>query len=71
MKILIVEDSATLRHCMCTFITNAGHTPIVAESGEAALQLLDTTEVDMVIMDVEMPGLDGFETTRCIRDFFW
>ncbi len=70
MKILIVEDSATLRHSMCRYISNAGHTPIIAENGESALQILDTTDVDMVIMDVEMPGLDGFETTRCIRDWF-
>lgn len=70
MKILIVEDSATLRHRMCQYIGNAGHTTLVAENGESALQILDTTDVDMVIMDVEMPGLDGFETTRCIRDWF-
>ena len=70
MKILIVEDSATLRHSMFRYISNAGHTPILAENGESALQILDTTDVDMVVMDVEMPGLDGFETTRCIRDWF-
>ncbi len=70
MKILIVEDSATLRYSMCSYISNAGHTPIVAENGETALQILDDSKVDMVIMDVEMPGLDGFETTRCIRDWF-
>jgi len=55
---------------MCSYISNAGHTPIVAENGETALQILDDSKVDMVIMDVEMPGLDGFETTRCIRDWF-
>ena len=70
MKILIVEDSATLRHIMCRHISNAGHTPIVAENGETALQLIDTRNIDMVIMDVEMPGLDGFETTRLIREWF-
>lgn len=69
MKILLVEDSATLRHVMCTYISAAGHEPEVAESGEGALQILDTTPVDMVIMDVEMPGLDGFETTRLIREW--
>lgn len=74
MKILIVEDSATLRHAMCQYVRNAGHTPIVAENGEAALQILDQNSVDMVVMDVEMPGLDGFETTRLIREWlgdFW
>lgn len=69
MNILIVEDSATLRHAMCRYIQNAGHTPIVANNGEEALQLFDSKRVDMIVMDVEMPGLDGFETTRLIREW--
>lgn len=68
MKILLVEDSATLRHAMSQYIVQAGHTPVVASSGEEALQLLEITPVDMIIMDVEMPGLNGFETTRLIRE---
>lgn len=69
MKILLVEDSATLRHAMSQYITDAGHTPLIAQSGEEALQLLEDTPVDMIIMDVEMPGLNGFETTRLIREW--
>ncbi len=69
MKILLVEDSATIRFAMCMYIEKWGHETLVAESGEQALQILDTTPVDMVIMDVEMPGLDGFETTRLIREW--
>ncbi|MDQ2078439.1 diguanylate cyclase domain-containing protein [Marinimicrobium sp. ABcell2] len=69
MKILLVEDSATLRHAMCQYIREAGHEPLVAQSGEAALQMLEDTPVDLIIMDVEMPGLDGFETTRLIREW--
>ncbi|MDO6747436.1 diguanylate cyclase domain-containing protein [Gilvimarinus sp. 1_MG-2023] len=69
MKILLVEDSATLRHAMSQYITDAGHTPLVAESGEQALQLLEDNPVDMIIMDVEMPGLNGFETTALIREW--
>lgn len=69
MNILIVEDSATLRHAMCQYIRNAGHTPIVANNGEEALQMFDARRVDMIVMDVEMPGLDGFETTRLIREW--
>lgn len=68
MKILLVEDSATIRFAMCNYISAAGHTAIVAESGEQALQILENTPVDMIIMDVEMPGLNGFETTSLIRE---
>ena len=69
MKILLVEDSATLRFAMRNYIIEAGHTSLVAQTGEEALQLLETTPVDMIIMDVEMPGLNGFETTRLIREW--
>lgn len=69
MKILLVEDSPTLRHAMRNYIIEAGHTPVMARSGEEALQLLENTPVDMIIMDVEMPGLNGFETTRLIREW--
>lgn len=70
MKILLVEDSPTLRYTMNSFIQRAGHEAILAASGEEALQLIERDPVDLVIMDVEMPGLDGFETTRLIREFF-
>jgi diguanylate cyclase (GGDEF)-like protein len=70
MKILLVEDSATLRYSMCSFIQRAGHESVVAENGEQALRLVETTAIDLVIMDVEMPGLDGFETTQLIREYF-
>ncbi|MBU2986480.1 diguanylate cyclase [Saccharophagus degradans] len=69
MKILLVEDSATLRHAMSHFVRTAGHEPVIAKSGEEALQIIEQTAVDLIIMDVEMPGLDGFETTRLIREW--
>jgi diguanylate cyclase (GGDEF)-like protein len=69
MKILLVEDSPTLRFAMRNYIVEAGHKPLIAQSGEEALQMLETTPVDMIIMDVEMPGLNGFETTRLIREW--
>ena len=68
MKILLVEDSATLRAIMLSYITKSGHETIIACSGEESLQVLETNEVDMIIMDVEMPGLDGYEATRLIRE---
>lgn len=68
MKILIVEDSATLRLSMKRLVADIGHTPIFANSGEEALQMIGSTDFDLVIMDVEMPGLDGFETTTLMRE---
>ena len=68
MKILLVEDSATLRFAMESYISEAGHETLVAKNGETAVQIVDQMPIDMVIMDVEMPGLDGFDTTRLIRE---
>ncbi len=68
MKILLVEDSATLRFAMDAYIREAGHETVIAENGEKAVQIIDQMQIDMVVMDVEMPGLDGFETTRLIRE---
>ncbi len=68
MNILLVEDSATLRLTMASVITEAGHQAVLAESGEAALAEIDRENIDFIFMDVEMPGLDGFETTRRIRE---
>ena len=68
MRILLVEDSASIRFAMNRFIGRAGHECISAEDGEKAVQIVENTAVDMIIMDVQMPGLDGFETTTLIRE---
>ena len=68
MNILIVEDSATLRLGMKKLIEEIGYSPIFAESGEEALQFVGVKTFDLVIMDVEMPGLNGFETTSLMRE---
>ena len=58
----------TLRFAMSADIRQAGHEPVIAENGEKAVQLVDEWDIDLIIMDVEMPGLNGFETTRLIRE---
>ncbi len=68
MKVLLVEDSPTLRYSMSNYIEEAGHEVICAPDGETALQIVESSPVDFIFMDVQMPGLDGFETTRLIRE---
>jgi diguanylate cyclase (GGDEF)-like protein len=70
MKILVVEDSAILRQSMKKLIEEIGHSTLFANSGEEALQMVGIIDFDLVIMDVEMPGLDGFETTTLMREAF-
>ncbi len=69
MKILLVEDSPVLQAELSNYIKNAGHAVTVADNGETAVQLMELTGADLIICDVEMPGLDGFETVSIIRDY--
>lgn len=68
MNILIVEDSATLRAAIKKLVVELGHQAVLANSGEEALQCVGVVDFDLVIMDVEMPGLNGFETATLMRE---
>ncbi len=68
MRMLVVEDSITLGHVLKKYVKDMNHKVITVRSGEQALQYIETMPVDMVLMDIEMPGLDGLETTRLIRE---
>lgn len=66
-QILVVEDDKELRDLFSTVLTENGYTAIPAANGIDALNLLDSNFVDLVISDVMMPQMDGFEMTRAIR----
>ncbi len=66
---MLVEDSPTLQLEISNYIKNAGHSVTVANDGETAVQLIELSGADLVICDVEMPGLDGYETVSIIREF--
>lgn len=65
--VLIVDDSATMRLLTSNALTKAGFTIVQAENGEQALSILNTTKPDAILLDVEMPGLNGFEVCAQIR----
>lgn len=66
---MLVEDSPTLQLKISNYIKAAGHAITVANNGETAVQLMELSGADLVICDVEMPGLDGYETVSIIREF--
>ena len=66
-KILIVDDSATVRHSLSDAVRTMKHEPLVAESGERAVEMFATERPRMILLDVNMPGIDGYETARRIR----
>ena len=65
-KILIVDDSATERHMLNDLLTKAGYDVIASENGEDAIVKARTAKPDLILMDVVMPGLNGFQATRAI-----
>ncbi|GAA5314844.1 MAG: hypothetical protein AseanaTS_00480 [Candidatus Pelagadaptatus aseana] len=67
MTILIIEDSSTVQRTMEKGLASLGYTLVFSSSGEEGLQYLDQHSVDMIFLDVEMPGINGFETARIIR----
>ncbi|MCW8878167.1 MAG: diguanylate cyclase [Kangiellaceae bacterium] len=69
MHILLIEDSATLQFQLKKYIHELGHTVTLSDSGEKAIQILEQENADLIICDVDMPGLNGFETVPIIREF--
>ena len=67
-EILIVEDDATLRRILCDVLTIKGYEVFVASDGEQGCRLFSEHDVDLVIADVMMPRMDGFEMVRRMRE---
>jgi PAS domain S-box-containing protein len=66
-RILVVEDNTTNQTVAVAILQKLGHHAEVADNGVEAIKLLQRFEYDLVLMDCEMPIMDGFETSRLIR----
>ncbi|HVG24716.1 MAG TPA: sigma-54 dependent transcriptional regulator [Thermoanaerobaculia bacterium] len=67
MRILIVDDEEVLRDVLDAVLRREGFDIVLAASGEEALHTLEHDEVDLVILDVMLPGISGIDTLRAIR----
>jgi len=68
MRLLIVEDSVKMASLLRRGLRREGHAVDLARAGEDALRLSAVVEYDAVVLDVMLPGIDGFETCRRLRD---
>lgn len=65
-KVLIVDDSPTECHVLTEMLTKAGYSVLVANSGEEAITTARQQMPDLILMDVVMPGMNGYQATRTI-----
>lgn len=66
-RILLVDDDPQVRRALRTTLTSAGYVIVEAWTGEEALERLVESSIDMVLLDLKMPGIGGVETCRRIR----
>jgi two-component system cell cycle response regulator DivK len=67
-KILIVEDSCDLREMLGTVLTTRGWSPILAESGRKALDKLERETPSVILMDMRLPDMNGFELAAILKN---
>src|SRR5215813_4930980 len=67
MRILVVEDDVPLACRIGSALTAAGHVPIIVHDGEKALKVATETSFDLIVLDIILPGVDGFEVLRRLR----
>jgi two-component system, chemotaxis family, chemotaxis protein CheY len=66
-RILTVDDSASMREMICFTLKSAGHDVTEAEDGVGALELARATTFDLVLIDINMPRMDGLALLRALR----
>jgi DNA-binding response OmpR family regulator len=67
MRILIVEDDIRLARQIASAVTEAGHDPVMVHDGETALDRALESSFDLIVLDVGLPRIDGFEVLRRLR----
>ena len=67
MKVLIADDNSDITDILATYAENEGYEPVVAKDGDEALRLFSESDPAVVLLDVMMPKVDGYEVCRQIR----
>jgi DNA-binding response OmpR family regulator len=67
MRVLIVEDEVAVARQIASALTEAGHDPKAVHDGETALDEVRKTPFDLIVLDIRLPGIDGFQVLRRLR----
>src|SRR6058998_33443 len=67
MRVLVVEDEVRLARQIASALTEAGHDPIIVHDGERALRKATSTLFDLIVLDIVLPRMDGFDVLRHLR----
>jgi DNA-binding response OmpR family regulator len=67
MRILVVEDDVQLAKQVASALTEAGHDPVTIHNGEHALHKANEISFDLIMLDIILPGMDGFDVLRHLR----
>ena len=66
-RILVVDDELFVRELLLEFLSTEGYEVSLADSGEKAVELMETQPAEVVLVDLKMPGMDGIETFKQIK----
>ena len=68
IKVLIVDDDISIREILSRFLLSRGFSVESAENGYAALEMLHQSSFDLLIVDIDMPKMNGIELLRCLKE---
>jgi DNA-binding response OmpR family regulator len=66
-KVLVVEDEPNIVESLCFLVRKAGYEVLVARDGQAAIRTLESHHPELILLDVMLPRLDGYEVCRAVR----
>lgn len=67
VKILVAEDDRALNGLVCSYLSDSGYEAVSCKDGKEALSAIENEKFDMIITDIMMPNIDGFELARQVR----
>ena len=67
VRILVIENDAQLARQVSSALTEAGQDPVIVDNGERALEKAKATPFDLIVLDIVLPGMDGFEVLQHLR----